>query len=102
MKKEEKAAIKHRVITMLDRQEVDFLDKLGKDALFSTGKKLTHNDILKTLVNLARELGLSGEDIDSPETLKKILYELSRNNLDKEFKAMTQEKKEAEDEKSTP
>jgi hypothetical protein len=37
---EKQSNIKHRVITMLDRDELEFLDKLGKDALFSTGHKL--------------------------------------------------------------
>lgn len=62
--------IKHRVITLLDRQEVEFLDKLGKDSLFSTGHKLTYNEILKGLVDFAMEMGLTGEKVDSREALK--------------------------------
>lgn len=65
--------IKHRVITMLDRQEVDFLDKLGKDALFSTGHKLSYSEILRGLTDLAMEAGLSGENIDSSQKLKENL-----------------------------
>ncbi len=97
---EKKAQIpkKHRTIAMLDRQEVDFLDKLGKDALFSTGHKLTHNDILKALVDLAMELGISGEEVNSPENLKKIIYEVSRRKLDKDFNDMAKKYKEAQDE----
>jgi len=32
----------HRVITFLTRDELDFLDKIGKDALFSAGTKLDY------------------------------------------------------------
>jgi hypothetical protein len=62
--------LKHRVITMLDRQEMEFLDKLGKDALFSTGHKLSYSEILEGLIDVAMEIGLSGENIDSLDTLK--------------------------------
>ena len=65
----------HRVITTLGRPEIDFLDKLGKDALFSTGHKLTYNDILRGLIDFAMEMGISGEGIDSGEHLKKKIQE---------------------------
>lgn len=55
----------HRVITMLTREEIEFLDKLGKDSLFSTGHKLCYGEILRWLVAFAMEVGLSGEKIDS-------------------------------------
>ncbi|MEK6728192.1 MAG: hypothetical protein AABY28_05950 [Candidatus Omnitrophota bacterium] len=65
----------HRVITMLGRPEMDFLDKLGKDALFTTGRKLSYNEILRTLIDFAMESGISGEKIDSTEKLKQKLHE---------------------------
>ncbi len=73
MKKHDTHLKTHRVITMLDRNEVDFLDKLGKDALFSTGHKLSYNDILKGLIDFAIDIGLSGENVDSFDTLKEKL-----------------------------
>lgn len=70
----------HRVITMLERSEVDFLDKLGKDAMFTTGHKLSYNDILRGLIDFAMELGVSGEGIDSGEEFKeKLLQRLSKD-----------------------
>ncbi|MFH0762516.1 MAG: hypothetical protein V1925_01330, partial [Candidatus Omnitrophota bacterium] len=72
-----KAIIKHRVIAMLDREELDFLDKLGKDALFSTGHKLSYNDIIRSLIDFGREIGLSGSRIDSQKALReKILQQV--------------------------
>ena len=65
----------HRVITMLNRDELEFLDKLGKDSLFSTGHKLSYNEILKGLIDFAMETEVSGEKIDSLETFKQKLSE---------------------------
>jgi len=74
----------HRVITMLERKEMDFLDKLGKDALFSTGRKLPYNEILKGLVDLAMEVGISGEKIASSDTFKQRLLEQIRAIMQEE------------------
>lgn len=74
----------HRVITMLEREEVEFLDKLGKDALFSTGHKLSYNEILKGLIDVAKETGLSGEKVDSLETFKQRLLEQIRRIMHEE------------------
>ena len=70
MKKIERQITAHRVITMLGRQEMDFMDKLGKDALFSTGHKLSYNEILRGLIDFAMEAGISGNNIDSSGSLK--------------------------------
>ena len=48
----------HRVITALGREEMDFLDKIGKDALFTTGHKLSYNEILRALIDFAMEAGI--------------------------------------------
>ena len=80
MLKEDKQIMAHRVITMLGRQEIDFLDKLGKDALFSTGHKLSYNDILRGLIDFAMEAGISGNNIDSARTLKtKLIQEIHKS-----------------------
>ena len=71
--------VTHRVITMLGRQELDYLDKLGKDALFSTGHKLSYNDILRGLIDFAMEAGISGEKIDSANSLKERLLQQLHN-----------------------
>lgn len=65
----ETEVMKHRVITMLDRHELEYLDKLGKDSLFSTGHKLSYSEILKWLVDFAMETGLTGENVNSKEKL---------------------------------
>ena len=75
MAKCEKQITAHRVITMLGREEIDFLDKMGKDALFSTGHKLSYNEILRGLIDFAMDSGISGDNIDSPDALKTRLTE---------------------------
>jgi hypothetical protein len=40
-----------RVVTFLNRDEVDFLDKIGKDALFSTGLKVSRAKLISWLVD---------------------------------------------------
>ena len=77
------ANMKHRVITMLDREELDFLDKLGKDALFSTGHKLSYNEILRALIDFSKEVGLSANDVDSDIALKEKLFRQIRESLPK-------------------
>lgn len=75
MKETNKQMSKHRVITLLNREEMDFLDRLGKDALFSTGRKLSYNEILEGLVDFAEAVGLSGEGIRTIEDLKRKIIE---------------------------
>jgi hypothetical protein len=78
--------LKHRVITLLDRHELEFLNKLGNDAMFSTGHKLTYNEILKGLIEFAMEIGLSGEGIRSLKDLKeKILHAINKAKTKEDF-----------------
>ena len=60
-----------RVVTFLNREEVDFLDKLGKDALFSTGLKLSRAKILSWLVDFIERLKITGKGIKSETDLEK-------------------------------
>jgi hypothetical protein len=60
----------HRVVTFLDRQQVDYLDKLGKDALFSTGVKFPRTRVISVLIDLLRRVGVSGEGLRSEQDLE--------------------------------
>ncbi len=53
----------HRVIAALNRDQVDYLDKIGKDAQFSSGTKLSRTQILAAMVNVLRRLNLTGVGI---------------------------------------
>ena len=60
----------HRVIASLNRDQVDFRDRLGKDALFSSGVKLSRTEILSAMVNVLRRLQLNGEGVISGDQLE--------------------------------
>jgi hypothetical protein len=53
----------HRVIASLNREQVDYLDKIGKDAQFSSGLKLSRTQILAAMVNVLKRLNLTGEGV---------------------------------------
>ena len=74
-KTNQKEEIYQRVIAFLNRQQVDFIDKIGKDALFSKGTKLSRSKIISMLVDLMIELGIDGEGISSLEELKQRIKE---------------------------
>jgi len=73
-------SLKHRVIALLDRKELEFLDKLGKDSLFSTGHKLSYTKIIEALIGFAMEMKINGENISSVDALKQKLLELIHKN----------------------
>ena len=57
----------HRVIASLNRDQVDYLDKIGKDAQFSSGIKLSRTQILAAMVNALRRLNLTGEGVTTAD-----------------------------------
>ncbi|MBN3038654.1 MAG: hypothetical protein JW869_04465 [Candidatus Omnitrophica bacterium] len=65
----------HRVITFLTREELDFLDKLGKDALFSAGIKLSRSKIISAIVNVVRKLNIDACGLRSKRQLEARIME---------------------------
>jgi hypothetical protein len=74
----------HRVITFLTRDELDFLDKIGKDALFSAGTKLSRSKIISAIVNIIRKLGINGCGLSSKKELEDRIIEAIKKARDKE------------------
>ncbi len=68
-----------RVVTLLNREEIDFLDKLSKDALFSTGIKLSRTQILRSLVEAMRDLNFKTKGIKKEENLTKRIIKAIEN-----------------------
>ena len=60
----------HRVIAIMNREEIDYLDKIGKDSLFTTGNKLSRIKILRAMVDSMKELRIDGKNIKNEEDLK--------------------------------
>ena len=69
-----------RVVTFLNRDEVDFLDKLGKDALFSTGLKVSRAKLISWLIDFTKKLNLSGENIKSEEDFETKIVDILKQN----------------------
>ena len=61
----------HRVIASLNREQVDFLDKIGKDALFSAGIKLSRTEILAAMVNVLKRFHLTGDGVKTVEQFER-------------------------------
>lgn len=70
-----------RVVTFLKRDEVDFLDKVGKDALFSTGLKVSRARLIAWLVDFIKNLNITGEDIKSEADFDKKIMEVLKQTI---------------------
>jgi len=75
--------MEQRVVTFLNRDEVDFLDKMGKDALFSTGMKLSRAKLIAWLIYFLEKLGLNGNDIKSEQDLENKIIKAFMNQSKK-------------------
>jgi hypothetical protein len=64
-----------RVVTFLNRDEVDFLDKMGKDAFFSSGSKVSRAKLISWLVDMLKGLNITGENIRTEADLEKRIME---------------------------
>ena len=65
--------IKARLIAMIPRQEMDFIDRIGKDALYSTGHKLTRTAVINAVLRVMETLSLSGANIHSEDELREYI-----------------------------
>jgi hypothetical protein len=70
-----------RVVTFLNRAEIDFLDKLGKDALFSTGLKVSRTKLISWLIDFIKNLNINGENIMSEKDLENRIREIVQKSL---------------------
>lgn len=72
---------KIRTVTFLNRHQIDFLDKLGKDALFYRGTKLSRVEILSELVEFLMGLGIDIKKVNiTRENLARELLKVINNN----------------------
>ena len=71
----------HRVIASLNREQVDYLDKIGKDAQFSSGIKLSRTQILAAMVNALKRLSLTGEGVTTVEQFEQRIVDAMKHNV---------------------
>lgn len=85
MKKE---IMTHRVITFLTREELDFLDKLEKDMLFSTRKHISRSKIMEDLADILTKTKMDAIGIkDNVELKDRILEAIAKVCLELKNKA---------------
>lgn len=74
-----KKRLKKRVIALLTRNQMEFLDKLGMDSLFSSGHKLSRVDIISAFVDAAMASGITAEGVkNKKELIQKILTSIKK------------------------
>ena len=61
----------HRVVTFLTREELEFLDKLEKDMMFSTGRHLSRSQILQDMAELLSKTRMNAIGIKNDDELKR-------------------------------
>ncbi len=59
----------HRVITFLTREELDFIDKIEKDIMFSTGRRISRSQILQDAAELLARTHMNAKGIKDNDTL---------------------------------
>jgi hypothetical protein len=69
---------KGRIVAFLTREEIDFIDKLSKDALFSTGHRLSRTDIIRAFVDAIKTKNINAEGVNSKAGLEKRLLIIMR------------------------
>lgn len=65
----------HRVAVFLGRQEIEALDRIALDCLFTVGKRLPKATILGSFASLLTKINMSGEWVTSPEELLERVYQ---------------------------
>lgn len=74
----------HRVVTFLTREELEFLDKLEKDMMFSTGSHIPRSKIIEDLVNLLLQTQMDAIGIRSDGELKEKMKEAITKGIPKQ------------------
>ena len=65
-----------RIVAFLTREEIDFIDSLSKDAMFSTGHRLSRTDIVRAMIDAIRVRVIDANGVRSKSDLEKKLLHL--------------------------
>ena len=72
----------YKVRAKLNREELDFIDKISKDAMYKNGKSIPRSEAIKAIVEAVRKIGgLSGQNINSPEMLEELLRRIVKKSM---------------------
>jgi len=65
----------HRVVTFLSREELEFLDKLEKDIMFSSGTYISRSKIIEDIVALLSRTSMDATGIKDNDELERKMME---------------------------
>jgi len=69
----------HRVVTFLTREELEYLDSLEKDMMFSTGSHISRSKIIENMVEVLRQTQMNAVGIkDNKQLEQKIIEAVAR------------------------
>ena len=75
--------ITRRVVALLNKDEIEFLNQLSVDAFFSTGHRLTKVDIVSALVDATMQLGISSLGVKDKTALTEKIVTAALSNAEK-------------------
>ena len=53
----------YKIVSFINREELDFLDKIAKDIYFSTGKKIPRCLIIREIIQISKNVSNFGKDL---------------------------------------
>ncbi len=75
---------KRRVIALLTKEEIEFLEKLALDSSFSTGHRLSMSDSISAFVHVAMSYGVTGKEARTKQDLvEKLLDAIASQSHDR-------------------
>ena len=75
--------IARRIVALMNKEEIEYINHLAVDAYFSTGKRLTKVDIVAALVDAAMQLEITGIDVKSRQDLTQKIFQAVANNIER-------------------
>ena len=55
--------ILYKIVSFVSREELDFLDRIAKDIYFSTKRKVPRSQIIREIIQMAKDLRSFGNDL---------------------------------------
>lgn len=74
----------HRVVTFLNRQELEFLDKMERDMMFSGSAHISRSKILEDLVDVLSRTQISAAGIKDNQELEARIIAAIRQMTDEQ------------------
>lgn len=72
----------HRVVTFLNREELEFLDKLERDMMFSNGTHISRSKIIEDIIDILSRTQMDASNIkDNQELEEKMMQAIAKKAM---------------------